>query len=159
VAATGTGAGQAVRASAANSIPKRYLNNREGWLRGCRSSTRSRLANCFPCNGFLTETEIVHSNIQIHEGGVEGSCAMSDRFPQAVANAELKAGKGGWERLEQRARNAAVYRELCLLDSGCLRTGTSADDSLPPCPATDSFIRRRDCQVSGRWRGPQDKTR
>jgi hypothetical protein len=69
---------------------------------------------------------------------------------RAYACARRKYSALDWITLDRRARAAAVYHELCRLDTGCRRNGDAADEALPACKASYSFIARRYCPVSGR---------
>jgi hypothetical protein len=73
---------------------------------------------------------------------------MSASFVTAVAQARATHGTT-WEDMEPKARNAAIFHALCRIDSNCQRTGTGADADLPPCPASDTFLARRNCRLAG----------
>jgi hypothetical protein len=51
-------------------------------------------------------------------------------------------------QVESRTMIAAIYQELCRLDSGCQRTGLPSDELLPPCRGSAAFRARRGCLVS-----------
>jgi len=74
---------------------------------------------------------------------------MSGSFAAALDEARAAHG-AAWASLSQGARTAAIFHALCRMDSGCRRTGTAADEGLPPCPASDAFIARRGCRFAGR---------
>ncbi len=74
---------------------------------------------------------------------------MSDHFVAAVSLAREGLEAGVWEAMSPAARTAAIFHQMCRLDSGCQRTGTTADAGLPPCPASDAFIARRACRLAG----------
>lgn len=73
-----------------------------------------------------------------------------DNLAAAIDLARRAVGPEAWVTLRPAERSAAIYHELCRLDSGCRRTGTAADRDLPPCPASDGFIARRGCRLAGR---------
>jgi len=73
---------------------------------------------------------------------------MPASFEAAAAQARATHG-AAWQHMEPKARTAAIFHALCRLDSGCTRTGTAADQDLPPCPASESFIARRNCRFAG----------
>lgn len=72
---------------------------------------------------------------------------MSASFDKAVAQARVAHGSA-WEHMQPTARTAAIFHALCRIDSRCPRTGTAADVNLPPCPASDSFVARRNCRLA-----------
>jgi hypothetical protein len=73
---------------------------------------------------------------------------MPASFEAAAAQARATHGDA-WQHMEPKARSAAIFHALCRLDSLCTRTGTAADANLPPCPASDGFIARRNCRLAG----------
>ncbi|MCC6718063.1 MAG: hypothetical protein IT555_09270 [Acetobacteraceae bacterium] len=75
---------------------------------------------------------------------------MSESFSVALERAQQRTGDTVWPLLSPAERSAALYHELCRIDSNCKRTGTAADAALPPCPASESFIGRRACRLAGR---------
>ena len=74
----------------------------------------------------------------------------ASRVERALESARSRYPDPVWIALDRGARAAALYHELCRIDSGCQRTGGAADEALPPCLAAESFIARRYCAVSGR---------
>lgn len=78
---------------------------------------------------------------------------MSDEFAngftRAMAAVRARIAAPEWEAMPPKERTAAVYHEMCRLDSKCPRTGTAADAGLPPCPASDAFIASRRCVLAG----------
>jgi hypothetical protein len=74
-------------------------------------------------------------------------------FTRAMDAARARVSAQEWEAMLPRDRTAAVYHEMCRLDSKCPRTGTAADADLPPCPASDAFIASRRCRFAGRRGG------
>lgn len=74
---------------------------------------------------------------------------MSESFDLALERARA-SNPEAWAGMSPGARTAAIYHEMCRMDSGCQRTGTAADADLPPCPASDDFIARRGCRLAGR---------
>jgi len=76
---------------------------------------------------------------------MERSSIEDNRVKHAVERAEARYGQEVWIGLEPSRRTAAIYSELCRLDSGCQRTGGKSDKRLAPCLANDSFRLRRGC--------------
>ena len=74
---------------------------------------------------------------------------MSESFDLALQRART-INAAVWDGMSPGARTAAIYHEMCRMDTGCQRTGTAADHDLPPCPASDDFIARRGCRFAGR---------
>jgi hypothetical protein len=74
---------------------------------------------------------------------------MPASYVEAADRAQA-ANAPAWPGMSPSARSAAIFHELCRMDSGCRRTGTEADANLPPCPASDTFVARRSCRLAGR---------
>jgi hypothetical protein len=74
---------------------------------------------------------------------------MPASFADAMERAQAHHA-AEWQSMPPAARTAAIFHELCRMDSGCRRTGTAADADLPPCPASDDFIARRNCRLARR---------
>lgn len=73
---------------------------------------------------------------------------MQDKLARAAELARRHLGEAQWLYASPRERSAAIYHQLCRVDSGCERTGTAADMLLPPCPASAQFICRRACEAA-----------
>jgi hypothetical protein len=69
------------------------------------------------------------------------------RVLQAIRAVQQPRVGQPWMQAEQRNSIAAIYQELCRLDSGCRRTGLPTDSQLPPCRANAVFRARRGCVV------------
>lgn len=74
---------------------------------------------------------------------------FDNTFARAMALARDRHAPREWEALSRADRTAAIYHEMCRIDSRCPRTGTAADADLPPCPASDTFIANRRCRLAG----------
>lgn len=71
-----------------------------------------------------------------------------DSISVAIDAARDRYGIEAWGLLEQSERSAAIYHELCRIDSKCQRTGDAGDLLLPPCPASPMHIARRKCKLA-----------
>jgi hypothetical protein len=76
-----------------------------------------------------------------------GENPADPRVLQAIRAVQQSRTGPSWMQAEQRNSIAAVYQELCRLDTGCQRTGLPSDNQLPPCRATAVFRARRGCVV------------
>ena len=73
---------------------------------------------------------------------------MLTSFELAHQQARTNLGPA-WDGMSPGARTAAIFHEMCRMDTGCQRTGTAADANEPPCPASDDFIARRGSRFAG----------
>lgn len=73
---------------------------------------------------------------------------MEDSLATAWERARAQMGEEQWLVASPRERSAAIYHQLCRLDSGCQRIGAASDMLLPPCQAPDGFVARRACQAA-----------
>lgn len=74
---------------------------------------------------------------------------MAGSLEAAFEWARTQMGEARWVVASPGERSAAIYHQLCRIDSGCQRQGTAADMLLPPCQASASFIGRRACRAAG----------
>jgi hypothetical protein len=74
---------------------------------------------------------------------------FDNAFARAMAEVRAQHTPREWEVMAPSERTAAIYHEMCRIDSRCPRTGTAADAGLPPCPASDTFIANRRCRLAG----------
>ena len=70
-------------------------------------------------------------------------------FSHAMELARARHEPREWEAMAPADRTAAIYHEMCRIDSRCPRTGTATDAGLPPCPASDIFVANRRCRLAG----------
>jgi hypothetical protein len=76
-----------------------------------------------------------------------GENPADPRVLQAIRAVQQPRVGQPWIQPEQRNSIAAVYQELCRLDTGCQRTGRPSDSQLPPCRASAVFRARRGCVI------------
>jgi hypothetical protein len=80
-------------------------------------------------------------------GENSGENPADPRVLQAIRTVQQSRVGQPWMQAEQRNSIAAVYQELCRLDTGCQRTGLPSDRQLPLCRGNAVFRARRGCIV------------
>ncbi len=66
-------------------------------------------------------------------------------FTQAIRTAQAQYSPERWNELSPQQQSAAIYHELCRIDTGCRRGRVPAGTRLPPCKAPRDFRDRRGC--------------
>jgi hypothetical protein len=66
-------------------------------------------------------------------------------FARALVMAQAQYGTQRWGEMPIQQQTAAIYHELCRIDTGCQRGRTPAGKRLPSCAAPQSFKNRRGC--------------